>query len=56
MVAKDYPYYLVVKRMNCSLEVQTVSRNIHPAKEVEVGSLICDIIYRLHSIVAVCTR
>lgn len=43
MVAKDYPFYLVVKRMNCSLEVQTVSSNTQPAKEVEVGSLICDI-------------
>ncbi|XP_038863012.1 rho guanine nucleotide exchange factor 3 isoform X1 [Salvelinus namaycush] len=38
VVAKDYQYYLVVKRANCSPEVQTVSSNIHPAKEVEEPS------------------
>nr|XP_046166848.1 rho guanine nucleotide exchange factor 3-like isoform X2 [Oncorhynchus gorbuscha] len=38
VVAKDYQYYLVVKRADCSPEVQTVSSNIHPAKEVEEPS------------------
>jgi len=33
MVAKDYPFYLSVKRANCALEVQTVTS---PAKETEV--------------------
>ncbi|XP_031424376.1 rho guanine nucleotide exchange factor 3 isoform X1 [Clupea harengus] len=36
MVAKDYPFYLVVKRAKCSLEVQTLSNS--PAKEVEEPS------------------
>ena len=35
MVATEYPFYLVVKRANCSLEVQTVGTK--PGKEVEVG-------------------
>ena len=34
MVAKDYPFYLVVKRAKCSLEAQTLSGST--AKEVEV--------------------
>ncbi|XP_028970119.1 rho guanine nucleotide exchange factor 3 isoform X2 [Esox lucius] len=39
VVAKDYPYYLVVKRANCSLEVQSVrSSKIHPRKELEEPS------------------
>ncbi|KAJ8258366.1 hypothetical protein COCON_G00173780 [Conger conger] len=33
MVAKDYPFYLVLKRANYALEVQTVRGN--PAKEAE---------------------
>lgn len=36
MVATDYPFYLVVKRANCSLEVKTVSSN--PNKEAEEPS------------------
>ncbi|KFU83778.1 Rho guanine nucleotide exchange factor 3 [Chaetura pelagica] len=35
MVAKDYPFYLSVKRANCALEVQTVTS---PAKETEEPS------------------
>ncbi|XP_051667525.1 rho guanine nucleotide exchange factor 3 isoform X5 [Manacus candei] len=35
MVAKDYPFYLSVKRANCALEVQTVPS---PAKETEEPS------------------
>ena len=35
MVAKDYPFYLVLKRANYALEVQTVRGN--PVKEAEVG-------------------
>lgn len=42
MVAKDYPFYLSVKRANCALEVQTVTS---PAKETEVPSLL---VIRLH--------
>lgn len=34
MVAKDYPFYLTVKRANCSLEVPPASS---PAKDAEVG-------------------
>lgn len=34
MVAKDYPFYLTVKRANCSLEVAPASG---PAKDAEVG-------------------
>lgn len=34
MVAKDYPFYLTVKRANCSLEVPPASS---PAKDSEVG-------------------
>ncbi|NXW30384.1 ARHG3 factor, partial [Phaetusa simplex] len=37
MVAKDYPFYLSVKRANCALEVQTVTS---PAKETEVLNLL----------------
>lgn len=37
MVAKDYPFYLSVKRANCALDVQTVSS---PAKETEVLDLL----------------
>lgn len=33
MVAKDYPFYLTVKRANCSLEVPPTS---NPAKDAEV--------------------
>lgn len=36
MVAKDYPIYLVVKRTNCAVEVQTVSSS--QGKEVEEPS------------------
>lgn len=36
MVAKDYPFYLTVKRANCALDVEAASS---PAKETEV--LIC---------------
>lgn len=36
MVAKDYPFYLSVKRANCALDVEAASS---PAKETEV--LIC---------------
>lgn len=35
MVAKDYPFYLVLNRSSCSVEVQTLSGSL--AKEVEVG-------------------
>lgn len=35
MVAKDYPFYLTVKRANCSLEVPPASS---PAKDAEVGT------------------
>ncbi|OPJ72094.1 rho guanine nucleotide exchange factor 3 isoform C [Patagioenas fasciata monilis] len=35
MVAKDYPFYLSVKRANCALDVQAVSS---PAKETEEPS------------------
>lgn len=35
MVAKDYPFYLTVKRANCSLELTPASS---PAKDAEVGS------------------
>lgn len=35
MVAKDYPFYLTVKRANCSLEVAPASS---PVKDAEVGS------------------
>lgn len=35
MVAKDYPFYLSVKRANCSLEVPPASS---PAKDAEVGA------------------
>ncbi|KAM6060788.1 rho guanine nucleotide exchange factor 3 isoform 6-T6 [Theristicus caerulescens] len=35
MVAKDYPFYLSVKRANCALEAQTVAS---PAKETEEPS------------------
>lgn len=35
MVAKDYPFYLTVKRANCSLEVPPASS---PVKDAEVGS------------------
>ncbi|KAM6413898.1 rho guanine nucleotide exchange factor 3 isoform 3-T3 [Rhynochetos jubatus] len=35
MVAKDYPFYLSVKRANCALEVQTATS---PAKETEEPS------------------
>lgn len=34
MVAKDYPFYLVLNRSSCCLEVQTLNRSL--AKEVEV--------------------
>lgn len=34
MVAKDYPFYLSVKRANCSLELPPASS---PAKDAEVG-------------------
>lgn len=34
MVAKDYPFYLTVKRANCSLELPPASG---PAKDAEVG-------------------
>lgn len=34
MVAKDYPFYLVLNRSSCSVEVQTLSGSL--AKEVEV--------------------
>lgn len=37
MVAKDYPFYLSVKRANCALEAQTVTS---PAKETEVLNLL----------------
>ncbi|XP_076124473.1 rho guanine nucleotide exchange factor 3 isoform X2 [Alosa pseudoharengus] len=36
MVAKDYPFYLVLNRANCSIEVQTLSSS--PVKEVEEPS------------------
>ncbi|XP_067099491.1 rho guanine nucleotide exchange factor 3 isoform X3 [Osmerus mordax] len=37
MVATEYPFYLFVKRANCSLEVQNVSTK--PGKEVEEPSI-----------------
>lgn len=36
MVAKDYPFYLKVKRTNCALDVQAAS---FPATESEVPQL-----------------
>lgn len=38
MVAKDYPFYLTVKRANCSLEVPPSSS---PAKDAEVRASPC---------------
>lgn len=55
VVAKDYQYYLVVKRANCSPEEQTVSSNVHPAKEVEVCRSCRESNMRYNSFIAVCT-